>query len=95
MERKPRAFDEKVVLLDAKNHASPHLPPTAGVTEASLPVSALAEPASASHEAPGRPINKFGCNCRKSKCIKKYCQCYAAGVKCSVYCQCVDCSNMS
>ena len=26
--------------------------------------------------------HKFGCKCRKSACLKKYCECYNAGVKC-------------
>lgn len=34
-----------------------------------------------------------GCNCKNSKCMKKYCECYQAGVSCSERCKCVDCSN--
>ena len=26
--------------------------------------------------------HRFGCKCRKSACLKKYCECYNAGVKC-------------
>ncbi|CAD8202532.1 unnamed protein product (macronuclear) [Paramecium tetraurelia] len=33
------------------------------------------------------------CNCRKSNCQKKYCECYNAGVKCSELCKCDDCKN--
>ena len=29
-----------------------------------------------------------GCHCRKSRCLKKYCQCYQAQVKCSDACRC-------
>ncbi|KAL4487048.1 hypothetical protein ABPG72_001500 [Tetrahymena utriculariae] len=36
-----------------------------------------------------------GCNCKKSKCKKKYCECYMIGKKCSSLCQCVNCSNNS
>ena len=32
------------------------------------------------------------CNCKKSKCLKLYCECYAAGVFCRD-CNCVDCLN--
>lgn len=35
-----------------------------------------------------------GCNCKKSGCLKKYCECYAAGVKCSELCKCETCKNM-
>ena len=38
--------------------------------------------------------HKKGCRCKRSKCLKKYCECYNAGVKCNpAICQCVDCCN--
>ena len=35
-----------------------------------------------------------GCNCRRSNCQKRYCECFANGVPCSERCQCVDCKNV-
>ena len=29
-----------------------------------------------------------GCNCKKTKCIKKYCECFNAGILCSETCNC-------
>ncbi|EKX45658.1 hypothetical protein GUITHDRAFT_152657 [Guillardia theta CCMP2712] len=34
-----------------------------------------------------------GCRCRRSKCQKKYCECFGAGLKCSTNCVCEGCLN--
>ncbi|KAK2404794.1 protein tesmin/TSO1 CXC [Trifolium repens] len=33
------------------------------------------------------------CKCKKSRCLKNYCECFAAGVYCTGPCSCQDCSN--
>ncbi|KAL7544492.1 hypothetical protein ACHAWF_007871, partial [Thalassiosira exigua] len=33
------------------------------------------------------------CTCKKSKCLKLYCQCFASSVMCGVRCRCRDCLN--
>ena len=39
------------------------------------------------------PTVSKGCNCVKSRCIKAYCECYAAGRACAGICCCMDCAN--
>lgn len=33
------------------------------------------------------------CNCKKSNCLKKYCECFNSGVKCTSSCKCEECKN--
>ncbi|ESN98082.1 hypothetical protein HELRODRAFT_84950, partial [Helobdella robusta] len=34
-----------------------------------------------------------GCNCKRSGCLKNYCECYEAKILCSKMCRCVGCRN--
>lgn len=36
---------------------------------------------------------KRGCNCKKTFCQKKYCECFFSGVKCTYLCKCENCQN--
>ena len=38
-------------------------------------------------------MNNLSCFCKKSNCLKKYCECYQMGMKCSLNCKCIDCKN--
>ena len=33
------------------------------------------------------------CNCTKSNCMKKYCECFKQGFNCNSLCRCVECKN--
>ncbi len=37
--------------------------------------------------------HRRGCNCKKSKCLKKYCECFQAGIACGDSCKCDGCHN--
>ena len=34
-----------------------------------------------------------GCQCKKSNCLKKYCECFQANIYCTEKCKCKDCKN--
>ncbi len=47
-----------------------------------------------SHDNPNpNEGHNVGCKCKKSQCLKKYCECFEAGVTCSDKCKCIECKN--
>ncbi|GMF14780.1 unnamed protein product [Phytophthora lilii] len=42
---------------------------------------------------PTQVPKKAPCNCKKSKCLKLYCECFASGGYCDESCNCLDCAN--
>jgi protein lin-54 len=51
-------------------------------------VSIQAPPARSEHR------RKLKCNCRKSKCLKLYCECFANALFCGKDCECHNCANV-
>ena len=37
--------------------------------------------------------SSFGCNCKKSNCLKKYCNCFQENILCADKCKCINCKN--
>jgi len=78
----------------------PVLKPTVAIVKTQIaPEPPTPAPAPAGAGAPrksnGNSNNKQRqCNCKKSRCLKLYCECFAAGILCSE-CNCANCQNIS
>jgi hypothetical protein len=91
----PESSDGAISLL----HVSQPQPPTHSIERApyltpgrspSLPAS---KPSSAGRRPPSGSVPDFkSCNCRNSKCLKLYCECFASGRYCGG-CNCSNCMN--
>ncbi|CBK21727.2 uncharacterized protein [Blastocystis hominis] len=44
-------------------------------------------------DTPATRTNLRGCRCQKTRCVKKYCDCFQNGICCGPNCRCVDCKN--
>jgi hypothetical protein len=41
----------------------------------------------------GNKGHQNGCHCKRSACLKKYCECFAMAVPCGIKCRCLKCQN--
>lgn len=46
-----------------------------------------------SYENSNAKLHSRGCICKKTECIRNYCECFKAGLACTRLCKCRDCKN--
>jgi len=59
--------------------------------QSSLPVHGHAVPPPHMHQM--AKVHRVGCKCKKSRCLKKYCECFSNNSWCGASCKCEDCGN--
>ena len=84
--------NNEVTAKSTASHASNE--PVANEPVANEPVANDDNPAANFLKRKRTTRTNTGCNCKsKTRCLKRYCECFRRGEQCTPSCQCADCGN--
>ena len=101
--RKANGHEGKAKPASKRKDSPPAGPSILGKVSAALSLSAASNPSGAGPQPLEAPVASSSsnaaqpeavvCKCKKSRCLKLYCDCFASGAFCSDVCTCADCMN--